>query len=340
MYNVVQGLEAFVIMELHLAASVAVSAFVTVLAMPRVVSVLRRYGVVDRPNSRSMHASPIPRGAGFAVFIGLSAGLIFGLETAIYVWVLLVGLTALGGADDIWGLKAKPRLLFQFAITTIACVFFEFELGRMSAVALFVMILFLVASVNATNFMDGLNGMTGLHAVFFGVFYALLMLLNQENEFLILPLCLVGSVLIFLKWNFPHARVFLGDSGSYLIGGVVGLCALIVFIQTSSIVAFVPLYIYATDTGFTFLQRIARGRNPFLAHRGHIYQRMVSGGVSKKNTVLVTLAFTIVGSVSALIISIFLLEPNPIIIITLGALSVVYISLPRVIEGRNLSAGV
>lgn len=249
----------------------------TVLTAPFVRSWLRRTDNFDVPNERSSHQIPTPRGGGLACLIGASVG------SAVAAWHrvgpspgwLSAGgiLAAIGRIDDISGLSAFPRLGAQVAVGTIV--------GASSggvAGALFGSFA-MPAIVNAFNFMDGINGISGGTAAAWGICVATdpLLSMRLQNQ----GALTAGMGFGFLPSNVPIASMFLGDVGSYLLGA--GIAVSIIesafaggkYNPRLAIRVAAPMGPYLADTGSTIVVRALRGKTLTAAHRDHAYQRLL-----------------------------------------------------------------
>jgi len=170
-------------------------------------------------------------------------------------------------------------------------------------------VIVMVYVINAFNFMDGINGISSTHGALFALVLAVELLHLGERDGGILAIALVGAVLAFLPYNFPKAQVFLGDVGSYFIGGL--LAALAVH---SLAVGASPLLIasvfgyYMVDTATTIVGRIRQRANIFEAHRDHVYQLLVRSGRSHTTSTFVALGLSLLGLFSALLLSQFLVR--------------------------------
>jgi UDP-N-acetylmuramyl pentapeptide phosphotransferase/UDP-N-acetylglucosamine-1-phosphate transferase len=196
-------------------------------------------------------------------------------------------------------------------------------------------LLLLSATTNAVNFMDGINGITALHALVWGVLFSVVLRSGSSIELVALALALAGAATAFLPWNLVAARAFLGDSGSYLVGGVVGLLSLNALIVAGPVVALCPLAIYAADTGSTLLRRLMRRAPLAQAHHEHTYQRLVDLGWSHLQTAALVVAATAVCSALALLAR---GGPPPLqaacAALTVG-LCVGYLAIPSVVQIRR-----
>ena len=246
-------------------------------------------GIVAAPNFRSLHQAQIPRGAGIVfscVFLCLLVGL--GIATAVradLLWAILLGgaVAALSGfVDDVVDIAQKTK----FAIQGVLAAWVLYCFGGKSLVdlpwlpafvGLAVSWLALVWLMNLYNFMDGIDGMAASGAVFFctAAIIALLLTGAEGTPVLILGL-LAACSLGFLRFNWPPASVFMGDSGSLFLGYCFG--ALIVATVSSGQISLwtwlVILGYFAGDTTTTTLLRIFSIRRWYGGHRSHAYQNL------------------------------------------------------------------
>ena len=260
---------------------------VTFVAAPLASRQLLARGFLDIPNHRSSHTTPVPRGGGLACLAGAAAGVLVahtqGREVPWLLVLLVVALTAVGFADDRQGLSAVFRLAAQVA----AGATMGWALG--GGYWILVAAIVVPVVVNVVNFMDGINGITSLTMAVWGI-----TAFAVGHAHAVLPLSVVGaltagSALGFLPWNAPTARLFLGDSGSYLFGALVGAGLLIGWSEGAPVVLLAaPLTLYLTDTGTVLAKRALRGDPLFEAHREHVYQRLT--GASGLPHVAVSLA--------------------------------------------------
>lgn len=277
---------------LAVVASVAVAVFLIACAGTRVlVGVLTRRAVLDRPNERSSHTAPVPRGGGLAVVTAAAAGwgaLAMAAGTAA-AWVVPVvaalALAAISFRDDLRSLGAGVRL-GAHALAVVAGLWALDGRGALAAVApawidLPVTTLGWLWFVNLYNFMDGIDGITGTETVSVGAGLAGLALLGLAPAAVAGPaVVLVAAAAGFLVWNWHPARIFLGDVGSVPLGYLLGFL-LVVTASTGpeGLAAAILLpSVYLADATITLGRRMARGESPAQAHREHVYQRAVIAG--------------------------------------------------------------
>lgn len=262
-----------------------VSFAVTALTLVGLVPLLRRMHLLDVPNRRSSHRVPTPRGGGLAVLVGIAAAVLVGAPLQPF-WYGVLGVVAVLGAvglvDDLRGLGTGVRLAAHvvgggaagWLLTSGAGVG-----GAWLPAAVVVCALWVVAFVNAFNFMDGVNGISGVTGAVTGAWYGWLGYSSGDPALLLLGVALAGACVGFLPFNAVRARVFLGDVGSYGIGALIAVLAVWVAAGHGGFVAAVaPVAVYAADTGWTLLRRWHAGASLTTAHREHVYQRLTDRG--------------------------------------------------------------
>ncbi len=250
-----------------------------------------RHDVLDRPNARSSHDAPTPRGGGIAVIVativGMAIGVALGLASArdaftLGVGILIVG--AIGWVDDRRGMRADVRLAVHLGVALWTLYMFRgLPVVRVGTASLeiggagYVLgALGIVWSINLFNFMDGIDGLAGSQAALIFASAGLLLFSRGDESLGMIALVLAAAAAGFLVWNWPPAKIFLGDVGSGAIGYAVASLA-----TASENHGSVPLVAFAiiggvfiADATVTLLRRIARGERPTDAHRDHAYQRL------------------------------------------------------------------
>ncbi|MEO7783870.1 MAG: glycosyltransferase family 4 protein, partial [Terracoccus sp.] len=270
-----------------LVGGVVVSVAVILIALP----LLRRSGVVDIPGDRSMHAAPTPRGGGLGIvaasFVCLVAATpampqvpaAVGKDLA-FALLPIVAMAAVGLVDDLRTLSVLPRLGAQVVIATSWVVIAPVVAHR-SAVWVPLAVIGTIVLVNVTNFMDGINGLVSGHAVITSAWYAVVALVVDVPAAALLAVAILGGSLGFLPFNVPHARVFLGDVGSYGLGAAWAVLSVwLVLAGAPSDCVLAPLVIVLTDSLITLARRMINGDAIFEAHRMHVYQRHTHSGWS------------------------------------------------------------
>lgn len=259
--------------------------------------------LIDHPNERSLHEQPVSRAGGLAILLGLACGCtvvaLYAPPDPAYVWVLAGALliAAVSFADDLAGIAPAVRVAFHLAasgcvviaglsVERIGLPWTSLNLGTVPGVAFTV--LFVAWLVNLYNFMDGMDGFAGgMSAIGFS---ALALLCMLGDAIILAAACAVVSActLGFLPYNFPPARIFMGDLGASLLGY---LCAVTMLAaeRLASIPLWVPVLAFSpfiVDASVTLVRRIVAGEAPWRAHRTHFYQRLVRLGWGHRKTVV------------------------------------------------------
>jgi Fuc2NAc and GlcNAc transferase len=266
------------------------------LASMVLTGVIRRFalarGVLDVPNSRSSHVAPTPRGGGLAIVVTvlLTVGVMYlrGDVPADLAAALLIGgpiVAIVGFIDDLRGVSASARLAVQFAafgwcvyrLGPLPPIHLGFSVVNLGVVGSIAAVVFLVWFLNAYNFMDGIDGIAGVEAISVMTFGTLLLVHQGAEASMALALLVVAaSAAGFLIWNWPPARIFMGDAGSGFLGFFVGALAwaTVVHGRLSIWVWLIMLGAFIVDATVTLLRRWYRGANLAEAHRSHAYQRL------------------------------------------------------------------
>ena len=263
-----------------------------------------RHGVLDHPTERSSHSTATPRGGGLGLLVAFLLVIAFGPVRRMdpSVLVLLVGsaiVATVGLIDDRRGLTVRSRLLVHFATGSLVGIVAAADAGSLPMRLLLWgwWTFWTVSSVNLVNFMDGINGLVTSQIAVFALSLALLVM--GASPIAALAVVLVGACVGFLPWNFPRARIFLGDVGSGALGYLVPVLALLAQ-RTHGIdivQAHLPLLPLYGDATWTILRRWRNGERLTTAHRSHLYQRLANGRLGHST---VTIIYAVAASGGAL----------------------------------------
>lgn len=292
---------------------------------PLIRRVSSAMGLVDAPDGRrKLHSSPVPRTGGVAVAMSyaLSFTIVWMLGVASFPdspIVVMVGAPAIlmflvGLCDDLFSLASIQKLAGQVAAASLAYalglridVVAGFEIGQ--AAGLVLTLLWLVGCSNAFNLIDGVDGLAagvGLVATL-TTFTAALMQGNRELTLMTLPLA--GALLGFLRFNFNPASIFLGDSGSLLIGFLLAAYGIIWSQKSATLLGLtapvMALALPLLDVGLSVIRRFLRRRPIFAADRGHIHHRLLDAGFTERKTALVLYGCCAAGAALSLVHTIF-----------------------------------
>lgn len=255
---------------------------------------VRRYAlarsIMDIPNARSSHQIPTPRGGGVAIVLGflgclVAAVLAGGVESRSLVALLPAGawIAVIGFIDDHRHIPARWRLLGHF----LGAAWLIYWIGGLPPLSVpwgvldlgiagdLLALVFLVWLLNLYNFMDGIDGIASLEAISVCLAGAVCYGLVGAGSMIWLPLILAMATAGFLVWNFPPARIFMGDAGSGFLGLMLGGLALqAAWVAPQLLWSWLILLgVFVVDASFTLLHRLVRGERVYEAHRSHAYQR-------------------------------------------------------------------
>lgn len=254
---------------------------------------VRRYAlshsVLDVPNGRSSHTLPTPRGGGVAIVLSTVVALFSGvlaeatpLSLALAVGVSGGGVAIVGFMDDHKHVAARWRLVAHFVAAASGLMFCgglaPLRFGPFIIEYNFAMpvlgVLYLVWMLNLYNFMDGIDGIAAVEASTACLGMALLYWVSDNPEMILAPLVVAGAALGFLAWNFPPAKIFMGDAGSGFLGLVLGLLSVhATWVNPSYFWAWcILLGVFIVDATYTLIRRLLRGAKVYEAHRSHAYQ--------------------------------------------------------------------
>tara|TARA_R110002110_G_scaffold415612_3_gene651877 strand:+ start:72486 stop:73511 length:1026 start_codon:yes stop_codon:yes gene_type:complete len=279
--------------------TLVIIAAVTALASAAFVGLVRvqllRHDILDRPNARSSHAAPTPRGGGLGVlaallpvWIAIPFFLPAASNTTTTLWLIPLAAGLLAGVswiDDLMTLGPLPRLGAQFAAALAGAFLIEgavFQGLLPGPLDTIVAAIGWVWFVNLFNFMDGIDGISGVEALAIGIGLLLIGAVGTSplDASHGQALAIAAAAFGFLIWNWPPARIFLGDSGSVPLGYLLGWLLLSLAASGEwQATVILPLY-YLADATITLFRRIARGEKFWHAHRDHYYQAAIKRGMS------------------------------------------------------------
>jgi UDP-GlcNAc:undecaprenyl-phosphate GlcNAc-1-phosphate transferase len=287
-----------------------VAAVLAWLLVPVAERIAWRIGAIDYPNERSLHESPTPKLGGLAIFVAVVVATVLFLPWAEQTQALLLGalvITVVGVVDDVYDLPALVKLAGQVVAATIPVLngvnVSSFTLPFVGGVDLrsvelfshihlghVLTILGIVAVINVINLIDGVDGLAaGVCAISAATMAAIALSLERPGAGVLAALT-AGAALGFLRHGFPPASSFMGDTGSNLLGYLLGAIAVQGALKTNAVVAlFLPLVVLAVpifDTGFVVAKRIKYRRPIYQADRWHLHHRMANIGFSQRRTLL------------------------------------------------------
>ncbi|SHI45518.1 glycosyltransferase family 4 protein [Desulfosporosinus lacus] len=280
---------------------------IAVIATPFSMKLAKRWGAIAYPGGRHIHRRPIPRLGGLALYVAFWITAVVTQTWSENIWGLFIGSTiivAVGIWDDIREIRPLYKLYWQIAAAAVL-IFFDFSMNfislpfldkplnfayhGLSAVGIILMLFWVVGLVNTVNVSDGLDGLAA--GICFIVAILLFWSADGINQFPAahLTLALAGALLGFLFFNFPPARVFMGDSGSMFLGYIIGGISIMGLLKTATILGLVfPLLVLGmpvTDLTFAIIRRKLRGQSIAMADRGHLHHRLLDAGFTQRQAV-------------------------------------------------------
>lgn len=295
---------------------------------PLAIRLARALGVVDLPNARKVHQTPVPRCGGLAIALATFATAIpllllgahtFGSEPGTHVAALLATATfvlVIGLLDDLVGVPSTWKL----AALILAAVVFCGSAGRIDSISirhavLFqlgwlswpVTILWIVGVTVGINFIDGLDGLAAGIAAIASIVLGVAALGTAQVSIAILAFAIAGSLCGFLLFNFHPARIFMGDCGSMFLGFMIAasgvLCSHHVGTAPGIVLPGLALIVPVFDTLFTLIRRrILQRRSIFAAERGHIHHRLLDMGLRHPHAVLLLYGVSAVAGIAGLLL--------------------------------------
>ncbi|MCK5808233.1 undecaprenyl/decaprenyl-phosphate alpha-N-acetylglucosaminyl 1-phosphate transferase [bacterium] len=325
-----------------------------VIVTPFIIKMGIKYNIVDQVNSRKIHRGKIPRIGGIGITIGTLLAPVILLVTATSpewkealsgrsIMIVVIGgggaISLLGLIDDVWGVRARWKFLFQigiaslawyfgFSITGIFTPFGAFEFGIF---ALPVTVLWIVAIINAFNLIDGIDGLSSGVAFFASLTMFILSMHNGHTFAAIFSASMAGAVVGFLLFNFNPAKIFMGDSGSMFLGYMLA----VISIQggnkgntiISILVPIIAMGLPILDTGMAIIRRFFRNQPLFQADKQHIHHILLNRGWTQRKVVISLYGITILFTALALV-TIFLKDSEVFLIVTVFSI-IVFVFITR-----------
>ncbi|MVX35987.1 MraY family glycosyltransferase [Myroides sp. LoEW2-1] len=233
-----------------------------------------KYNIIDKPNERSSHTQITLRGGGVVFYFGALAYFVYSGFEYPYFIIGLTAITLISFLDDIFTLSNKIRLLIH--LLSVLLMFYQWNLFELSWLWILPALVGVIGTINAYNFMDGINGITAWYSI---VVLGLLALVNHSVGFIAMDLiifALLGAV-VFAFFNFRNkAKAFAGDVGSVSMAFIVVFLLGQLIITTGNFVYILFLSVYGIDTVWTIIRRALNKENIFQAHRTHLYQYLAN----------------------------------------------------------------
>ena len=305
-----------------LVAVIIVAFLISIATTPIVKAFATKVGAMDVPrDSRRVHDHPIPRMGGLAIFLGFLLSVLLFVNITREVRGILLGLiliVATGILDDIISLNAWIKLGAQIAAALIAVlhgvvihffmhpnVFMEGNVINIGWLAYPITVLWIVGITNSVNLIDGLDGLAvGVSTIScITILVAVLLTGGVDPSVPLLVAALAGACIGFMPYNLNPAKIFMGDTGSLMLGFTLSTVSVLGLFKFYTVVTFVvpvlALAVPLSDTVFAFCRRILHGQSPFKADRGHFHHKLMDLGLSQKQAVAILYAISAILGLAA-----------------------------------------
>lgn len=277
------------------------------------IKISKNMNIMDIPNERSVHKKPTPLLGGIAIFLSFLFGFIlFGNQNPLMISILIASflILLLGIFDDIKPIKARYKFVIHILVALIVVFYGGLKLTHVDIFSLslnfkwmspYITILIIVGIINAVNLIDGLDGLcAGISSIYFLTIGVIALILNKFNGLdIILSFIMLGATLGFLVFNYPPAKIFMGDTGSTFLGLMISVIMLLGFktvTLTSLLIPLVLLILPITDTLFAIIRRALNKKPIGQADKEHIHHQLLKH-LSTRKTILVIYIVDLIFSV-------------------------------------------
>lgn len=308
--------------------SFIVSFLFVLVTTPFLIKIGIKHGFVDKVDQRKIHQGVVPRIGGIGIAIGtlfplfllyfynnfVSQTLFGSIENVVVIIFGGLSISILGLFDDIKGLPAKFKFLFQIALAVIA-IYCGFSINAMSTpwgvvqlgwVGHFITVLWIVGIINAFNLIDGMDGLSSGVSFFACITIMSLSIVNGYMFVALVSAALAGAVVGFLVYNFNPAKIFMGDAGSMFIGYVLAVLSLKNQSKghtiVSMLVPIIAMGLPILDTTLAFLRRFLRNQSIFSADKQHIHHILLSKGLNQRKVVFMLYGISVVFTALAMLL--------------------------------------
>ena len=302
----------------------------------------RRWGLVDKPGRRRWHQGSIPRTGGIALFVAFFAASLLAQwlpvprqdpnELTRFLGIAL-GCTfvfVFGLVDDRLELRAAPQYVAQALVAFIAIAFMVFIERVMNpftnsifvfpyALVIILTVVWIMGMINTINFLDGLDGLAGGVGAIVSAVLAVHMLREGQHSVALLPLALLGATLGFLPFNFYPARVFMGSSGSWVLGYAIATLGIAAGAKLATVL--LVLSIPIVDVAWLIISRFRAGQSIGQADRRHLHYRLLDLGLSHRQVVLLYYGYCIAFGGAALLIQSRMLKLVTLVVLVVATLA-------------------
>ena len=292
---------------------------VSAISVPFVIKLAKKLNIVDKPDARKVHSRVMPRLGGLAIYIAFLAGYLY-MSTIIELPIsIMVGATIImlvGFIDDKFQIKPWQKLLGQLIaaivvlsdglfIKYLTIPFIDESVQVSLWIAIPISLIWIIGVTNAVNLIDGLDGLaSGVSIIAASAIFVMSLIMNDVIV-AFLSIALIGSTLGFLFFNFHPAKIFMGDTGSLLLGYLLSILSLISFKQVTIITLIIPILILAVpiiDTAIAIIRRKLNRQRIMDADKNHLHHRLLAVGYSHRQAVLFIYSMAFFFGASAILV--------------------------------------
>ncbi len=298
---------------------VAIMTIFVALVIPIIKKIAIHIGALDIPDKRKVHKKPIPRLGGLGIFAGFLLGYILFAEQSLVMNSILIAsfvIVITGIIDDIKPIKASYKFLGQLIAACIVVFYGNVFLDHLTIFGLYIgfqwltiplTLFFILGCINCINLIDGLDGLAGgISAIYFLTIGIIGFLLGGYELQVTLSFIMLGSCLGFLFHNFNPAKIFMGDTGSMLLGLIISVVALLGFKAATVSSLIIPILLLAIpilDTVFAVIRRKLKGESISKPDKFHIHHQLLNKDLSQKAVVLIIYVINILFAFTSIVFS-------------------------------------
>lgn len=332
---------------LEIIFSFVMAFFLTYLALPVVIRIALKQQLVDVANERKSHVGTIPSFGGVGIFLSIFlVTMIWTPETYFdqlrYILCALVIVFLVGAKDDIDPISPLSKLMGQLVSISILIFLADIRISQLYGllgiydipywISVVVSTLFYIFIINSFNLIDGINGLSSSIAILSSSLFGIWFFATGHFGFSMMAFAVAGATLAFLKYNITPARIFMGDTGSLVLGTICGVLT-IKFLEVNSyltlsqfkidnapVIALAIVIVPAFDTVRVFVLRVLKGQSPFVPDKNHIHHLLIDTGLSHMQATSILL----ITNISFIILAIELTNYNALVVMSL-MLGIAYI---------------
>jgi len=345
-----------IIVDVNIIFSLITAFLITYVAIPKVIFFAEKLRLLDQAGARASHKGSVPIFGGIAIFAGIIFSLLFWseIEHLQYILVSILIVFFIGVIDDLLVLSPFKKIAGQIIASSIIIFLGDLQIDSMHGVlgvydlpvwisVLFTVFVFIVI-MNGFNLIDGVDGLAAGVGIISSFSFGVIAVLMDQSDMAIVAFTLVGALLGFLRYNFFPAKIFMGDTGSLVVGMILSVLAIntiryglvteiVKLPNKGPLVAIAILAIPLFDSLRVFIVRITKGMHPLSAGRGHIHHALLSLGFGHRTTSFILCLLAI----SLIIFSCFILEFNVnVSIAILSVISFILLYIPfYLLKGRS-----